>query len=572
MKHPLRTLARSGEISWFSFYFADFIARQSNTEAGDLTVLTAALLCESSQQGNVCIDLRHRVGQNPFAAIDQPDPVNELASWTKHLMSNACVGEPGSRSPMILDGSRLYLNRYWHYETAIAEKLAELAKIGPGASEPLAADDDLDADQQQAIQIVAERGLAVISGGPGSGKTSTVIRILQTLLQLEPDCRVALAAPTGKAAARVMQSIREGARKTQLDCRRALVGEASTLHRLLGYRRHGFDYDRSHPLPYDCVIVDVASMIDLKLMFHLLDALAPGARLVLLGDRDQLASVAAGNVLGDMTGHGYRIPSMDVPITASIALLRHNYRFDESSAIGELATLSNLGQIEDLEALLQTRARGLHWFRVEEDLLSEEALEWIYQAYQPIFESESVIAALDAYESSRILCATNRGTCGVDAINATVSSGLLARNGRSRAELYSGLPIMITRNHHELGLYNGDTGILWQQPEGLRACFRDHQGELRDYAINRLPEFSPAWATTVHKSQGSEFDSVLLFLPADPDSEALSRELLYTAITRARRQFRLHSPPEPLRAAANRLTRRDSGLAERLGWIEPGSA
>ena len=180
--------------------------------------------------------------------------------------------------------------------------------------------------------------------------------------------------------------------------------------------------------------------------------------------------------------------------------------------------------------------------------------------------SASPAAALDSYESTRVLCATNRGPLGVESLNRMISSALLAGNNRPEADLYHGLPIMITRNHHGLGLYNGDTGILWRHESGLRACFRGSGDEIRDLAVNRLPDFIPAWASTVHKSQGSEFDSVLLLLPSDPDSEALSRELLYTAITRARRRFILQASSGAVVSAIGKLTRRHSGLAQRLGW------
>jgi exodeoxyribonuclease V alpha subunit len=208
----------------------------------------------------------------------------------------------------------------------------------------------------------------------------------------------------------------------------------------------------------------------------------------------------------------------------------------------------------------------LHHYGEASDSIDTGALAWLYRAYQPIFDSDTPEQALGIYEATRVLCATNRGPLGVESLNRIISSALQAANHRVACERYSGLPIMITRNHHQLGLFNGDTGILWQSAAGLRAFFRDTDGGLRDFALNRLPEFAPAWTSTVHKSQGSEFDSVLLILPADPGSEVLSRELLYTAITRARRQFILHGSEAVVTAAIHRLTQRHSGLAQKLGW------
>jgi exodeoxyribonuclease V alpha subunit len=361
----------------------------------------------------------------------------------------------------------------------------------------------------------------------------------------------------------MIDSIRE--RVDQLDIaetsKNALPAEARTIHRLLGYRRGGFVYNENHRLAYDCVIVDEASMVDLKLMYHLLAALPDNARLILLGDRDQLASVAAGNVLGDITGHGHATDTGAAGLSTSIALLRSNYRFGKDTAIGELADLVNHGDDAAAIELLAQGQRGLRWYSEQPDRIHAQALNWIYDAYQPIFTSHTAADALDIYESTRVLCATNLGPLGVESLNQTISRALLARNEIAESALYHGMPIMITRNHHQLGLYNGDTGILWSHDQGLRACFRDATQGIRDLAINRLPGFTPAWASTVHKSQGSEFDSVLLIMPADA-----SRELVYTAVTRARKQFVLHGGAKVMAGAIGRLTRRHSGLAQKLGW------
>jgi exodeoxyribonuclease V alpha subunit len=307
-------------------------------------------------------------------------------------------------------------------------------------------------------------------------------------------------------------------------------------------------------------------MIDLKLMYQLLSALPDHARLILLGDRDQLASVAAGNVLADITGHGQQRDTVDPELAQAIRLLGSNYRFGSDSAIGELARQVNLGDANAALALLETTDQGLHWYREDGERLHADALAWLLDCYQLIFDSDSPAQALQVYENTRLLCATNRGPFGIDALNSQVSEALLTRNRLPEAELFRGLPIMITRNFRELGLYNGDTGILWSFDGELRACFRQVDGSLRDLSINRLPEFKPAWAITVHKSQGSEFDSVLMLLPTDAQAEVLSRELLYTAITRARRSFLLHGSSKVVVQAIERLTQRHSGLAAKLGW------
>ena len=253
-------------------------------------------------------------------------------------------------------------------------------------------------------------------------------------------------------------------------------------------------------------------------------------------------------------------------MAGAVSLLRGNYRFAADSVIGQLAENINRGRGDAAIELLSGSGQGLKWWQAgDSENIEPEALDWICQAYLPIFDCNSAADALDVYDSTRVLCAVNRGPLGVEAIGRRVSETLLSRAGLPPAELYSGLPILITRNHYELGLYNGDSGILWRDDSGLCACFRGDDG-VRSISMNRLPAYTPAWTSTVHKSQGSEYDSVLMILPSDPDSEILSRELLYTAATRARRNFLLQAPRPVLSAAIARLTRRHSGLARKLGW------
>ncbi len=581
MNNLLQQLARDGDISWLSYYFAEFISTQDGSEINELAGLSAALVSEANLAGNVCVELDQFSGRPLFQSsvvdgVRMPLGKN-TTEWSTELLASVCVGTGGQHSPLIIDDSRLYLNRYWFYENFVSEKILSLlhresfantALINTTTDALFAQQQDIDRDQMAAVAAAAGKPFSVISGGPGSGKTSTVIRILAVLLAQNPNCRIALAAPTGKAAARMMDSIRQRIDQLDIDdsIKSAIPVEARTIHRLLGYRHHDFGYHQQHRLPVDCVVVDEASMIDLKLMYQLLSALPDDAQLILLGDRDQLASVAAGNVLGDITGHGHRLDKSDAAIASATSLLRSNYRFGSDSAIGELARLVKLGEADAAVDLISVNQGGLRWFDDVGEQVNNKALDWLYDAYQPIFDSETPSQALDAYDKTRLLCATNRGPFGVEVLNSRVSSAMLARNQLPEAPLFAGLPIMITRNFQALGLFNGDTGILWSFDDELRACFRDTDGSIRDFSINRLPQFKPAWASTVHKSQGSEFDSVLMVLPAEAQAEVLSRELVYTGITRARRQFLLHAPDATLSQAITRLTRRHSGLATRLGW------
>ena len=574
----LHRQASAGRISWLSVHFAEFIADHDSDDPDEMLVLSAALVCEANQQGSACIQL-DRLAQRPLFDLDQPaspiaPPVEE---WCQHLLQSPCVGAAGEAAPLTLDRGRLYLNRYWRYESEVARQIRQRCAVAtagdaaaPEASLTLQSDgQQLDDDQRLAVQRAAQRHFCVISGGPGSGKTSTVVRILALLLEFDPDMRIGLTAPTGKAAARMLDSIE---RQIGVDSslRARLPREATTLHRLLGYGRHRFRYGGSHHLPLDCVIVDEASMIDLRLMYHLLDALPPRARLIMLGDRDQLASVSAGSVLGDITGHG--LDSDDAiggDVVASLTLLRTSYRFAADSAIADLAATVNRGQPDAAAALLRSGS-GLYWDSSGSESLPGEALEPVLNVYREVMDSNEPLEALACFDRARVLCGVNFGTRGVVALNDRISEFLLVDRPPVSTKVYHGLPIMVLRNDYALGLFNGDTGILWQTGSGLRACFRDPQGSIRDIALNRLPDYAPAWAISVHKSQGSEFDDVLLVLPQDGSLELLTRELLYTAITRAKSRFRLSASSEVFNRCVERLTRRQSGLASRLGWTDPG--
>ena len=583
MKALLNQLAQQGEIDWLSYYFAQFISAQAGCDIDDLLGLSAALVSEANLAGDVCIDLDLLQNKPLFHSsrihIDEiPQPIDSHA-WAQHLRDSPVVGDADQKTPLTLHGHRLYLHRYWHYENQVAASIR--ARLGP--SDPVderALSTQMDAlfvdakaeEQQQrhAVEQAVRQRFSVISGGPGTGKTTTVVKILAALLALKPGSRIALSAPTGKAAARMMASLQTRIDQINIDAKlRALVPtEASTLHRLLGYRQRHFQYGLDHRLPYDYVIVDEASMIDLSLMFHLLQALPDQACLILLGDRDQLASVSAGNVLGDITGHGRSLDQATPELSSAIALLSHSYRFDAAGGIANLAQQVNLGQSHAAISLLEAGDESIRWHISEQEQLDPDCLDWILNAYEGVFEADSAAAALHHFEKTRVLSAINWGPLGVVELNQLISSKMQERHQFAASDAFHGLPIMVNRNHYELGIFNGDTGILWQTANGLVACFAIAEGKLREIRLNRLNDYSPAWVTTVHKSQGSEFDSVLLVLPGDVEAEVLSRELLYTAITRARLGFILHAGRSVITRTIERLTKRPSGLAARLGWSE----
>lgn len=628
MKAELKQLAQTGDISYLSYYFAEFIVQQSHCEMDDMVAFSAALVSEKNQQGDVCIVLDQYVNQPLFNANSgaiQPLPISiSVSEWQHLLLASPCVGKPGDLAPLILEDNRLYLSRFWFYENQVAQSILArlinpvpidqerflpcLRQLFPGVDKTSDS-----AGQMIAVAIAASHRFSVISGGPGTGKTTTVVKLLSLLLSQSPSMRIQLAAPTGKAAMRLVDSIQaqisnvsEGFRGDDCgednDIQSLIPTEASTIHRLLGYGNQKFRYSRDHQLQVDCIVVDEASMIDLTLMHHLLDALPTHTRVILLGDRDQLASVAAGNVLGDITGHGLSIgytPSQvkfvdsimtsfepieqsgEQSIANAIALLKHSYRFESDSGIGQLALLINQGSGQQAIDLLAAGGESLYWYRDIGKVLAPDTLEWVLNQYKTVIHAESIDKALLTFERIRILCAIRSGPFGVTEINRLITSRMLAQgwimkgahdlkqSDPDQNDHYQGQPILITQNDYELNLFNGDVGMIWPDALGnLRAYFRNTDNSLREHHLQSLAEHDTAWAMTVHKSQGSEFDTVLLVLPSDETSHSLSRELLYTGATRARQHLYIHSSPASIISSCQTMTQRHSGLAQKLGWID----
>lgn len=432
----------------------------------------------------------------------------------------------------------------------------------------------------------------MITGGPGTGKTTTVLRLLallaeQALAAGEAPPRILLLAPTGKASARLEESVTGARARLPVDeaVRGAIPGEARTIHRALGWQPGGrWRHDAENPLAADVVVVDEASMIDLALMRALVEALRPETRLILLGDRDQLSSVDAGAVLGDICGEpGPADPPP--PIAACIARLGYSFRFGSETGIGALARAIQAGDADAALALLAdpkypdvtrvaapaTEPGG----RLHAELAGD-----VLAGYAPYLEAlaagaakgsapdpEAIAAALEAFGGFRVLCAHREGPSGALMLGRAVIEAL-TQAGRigPLGESWAGRPVLVTRNDPALGLFNGDLGLI--APDAtmdgrLRAFFAGADGRPRAIAPPRLPPHETAYSMSIHKSQGSEFDRVAVILP-QPDSPLLSRELLYTAVTRARRGVRLFASSEALRVAIAQRARRASGLRQRL--------
>ena len=603
----LDKLLQHNEISALSYYFASFIAKQSGSARDSLLVLSAALLSERNlQQGDVCVDLEDYRDRPLFITeqIELRDSPQGIApeQWIEQLEKSHCVARPGQMAPLIIDGSRLYLGRFWSYEQRLLQAINQRSKMIDGLDKQ-SLTENLDrlfpvvkenkgADWQKlAVALAASRHFAVISGGPGTGKTTTVIKLLALLLIQNPEMQIRLAAPTGKAAARMAESIQN--LKGEIDIDPAIAGlipdRASTIHRLLGYARQGFQYNRENPLAVDCIVIDEASMIDLPLMAKLMDSLNDDTRVILLGDRDQLSSVDAGKVLGDITGHGQEIryspqqlvllqeltgaviadmsaePSSPSPAVAdAIALLRKSYRFSDDGGIGRLSKLINAGDGPAALQLLVDGDEQVAWIEATEKAVDSSAIDWAVDRFSEYLSCIDVMDALQQLGQTRILCALREGPFGVNDMNAQMAQRLQRRGLLDGVSEVQGIPIMITANDYEIGLFNGDVGLLWKDEGGrLRAYFKEHP---KGFPVGNLPQYDTAWALTVHKSQGSEFNQLLLILPDESSSPILTRELLYTGVTRARDRVIVHAGPTALLQACAKTVSRSSGLAQSLGW------
>jgi exodeoxyribonuclease V alpha subunit len=555
-----------------------------------LVARAAALTSRAVREGHSCLDVA------AAAAAEAAAP----ADWLQGLRASAAVGAPGEWRPLILDAAgRLYLYRYWAYEQALARAIrarAPLARVDEGA---LRAQLDVlfgteGTDWQKiAAATACLRRFCVVTGGPGTGKTHTVVRILAALLG-QAGARppnVALAAPTGKAAARLQEAIRAAKHSLPVepDVRAAIPESASTLHRLLGVRpnsvhfRHGPD----NPLPLDVLVVDEASMVDLALMAKLVGALPAHARLILLGDRDQLASVETGSVLSDICeagGGGFSpafarrlevltgapVPAAEAaapPLADALVHLQHSRRFSGQGGIGRLAAFVNQGQATEALELLRSGGEGeLAWQSPGAGLGQALAKASVagYGAYLQAIGSAEPGAVFALFNAFRVLCAHRSGPSGVEALNRSIRAALIeAGLLRGEGVWYPGRPVMIGRNDYDLHLYNGDVGLCLPGPDGLRVVFQSVDEGLRQFHPGRLPVHEDVFAMTVHKTQGSEFERVMLVLPAE-ESRVLNRKLLYTAITRARSGVLIWGSETVFRRSVATPALRGSGLVDAL--------
>jgi exodeoxyribonuclease V alpha subunit len=565
-------------------HFASFLCKQSACEVSDIFRLVVSLASSAVGRGNLCLNLADIAGQK-VKVNGREQLLPQFAVLLELLGKSPVVSMNGQQyRPLVLDASgRLYLYRYWRYEHDLAEII--LHKAGSVARDIDAATllsslarlfpESADERQKKAATVALQRQLSVISGGPGTGKTSTVVRILALLLEQEGDRtqRIAMATPTGKAAARLKASV--NSIRQSLDCsdevKSAIPDDVVTIQRLLGAISDStrFRYSARNPLPFDTVIIDEASMVALPLMSALVNALKPTARLILLGDKDQLASVEAGAVLGDICNAAGE-ENHTSPLSSSLVVLEKNYRFRLGSGIGEISRAVNAGLEKEALVLLKCNEAGtIVWqpLPAREELRNALA-EQVIKGYQGYLEAASPEEALECFDCFRILCALRDGPYGVSGLNIVVEN-ILARKGliSPSSLFYAGRPILVTINDYSMRLFNGDTGIIFPDADGgaLRAFFRTPDGGVRSIPPERLPEHETAYAMTIHKSQGSEFDRVLMLFPP-VDSELLTRELIYTGLTRAKKTAEIWADEELFCSAVRKKTERNSGLRDALRW------
>ena len=615
-KNNITHLIESEYLSEIDIHFGKFITGLDKNDHPDIFI-AAALVSRATGDGDGYLDL-NSIDRNPILPdINGEDRFKypQLSEWLKTLSQSRVVGSPGEFRPLILDKkNRLYLYRYWDYENRLSSTIKSRIKEDIQGIDRSILKDSLNRLfpnngtnefnwQKVAGVIAAFKKFCVITGGPGTGKTFTTTKILALLLELSrKDKRsILLAAPTGKAAARIGESVK--AAKKALNCSDdiidAIPSEAYTIHRMLKTIPGSpyFYHNAENPLTADIVVVDEVSMVDLALMFKLLSAVKNDSRIILIGDRDQLASVETGFVMADICDRSnihvfskcfYRqfekITQCKMEISSKklkdnpglydcMVALKKSYRFTNTSGIGECSRAVNNGKFDETFSILKSNPDQIDWKKISGTNDFSMALpKEVINGYSDYLNCADPYRALELFNRFRILCAVKFGVLGVVEINRLTEeilnrNDLIELDNLSTYPWYRGRPVLVSRNDYSLELFNGDIGITMPEPDSknknLYVYFSGISGKLRRFLPHRLPEHETAYAMTVHKSQGSEFEKVLLILP-DQDYPVLTRELLYTGITRAKNHISIWGKEEIIKTTILRKINRNSGLKDAL--------
>lgn len=618
-KDSLANLIDKGYLSDIDVHFAKFVTSFDKSDNPDI-FLAAAFVSRATGDGDGYLDLNSIARKPILLEIDGEDRFKspKLSEWLKTLSQSRVVGRPGEFRPLILDEkNRLYLYRYWDYENRLSNTIKSRIKEDIQGIDGSTLKDSLNrlfpnigTDEfnwhKVAGVIAAFKKFCVITGGPGTGKTFTTAKILALLLELsrKDKLSILLAAPTGKAAARIGESIK--AAKKTLNCSDdiidAIPSEAYTIHRMLKTIPGSpyFYHNAENPLTADIVVVDEVSMVDLALMSKLLSAVKNDARVILIGDRDQLASVEAGFVMSDICDRDNvhlfskyfykqfeKLTQCKMEVSSKklkdnpglydcMVVLKKSYRFTDTSGIGECSRAVNSGKFDETFSTLKSNPDQIDWKKISgPNDLSMALSKEVINGYSDYLNCRDPHRALELFNRFRILCAVKFGALGVIEINR-LTEEILNRNGfieldnLSTYPWYRGRPVLITRNDYSLELFNGDIGITMSEPDSkskdLYVYFSGVAGKLRRFLPYRLPEHETAYAMTVHKSQGSEFETVLLILP-NQDYPVLTRELLYTGITRAKNHISIWGREGIIKTTILRKINRNSGLKDAL-WEE----
>ncbi|MBU3001783.1 exodeoxyribonuclease V subunit alpha [Paraglaciecola arctica] len=654
LKNALQQLLKMAKIRAIDLAFADFIygeeAALAAPERDCLTILAAYVSAQSGAQ-HTCIDLK-AIGQ-PFLGIYvfpelkmMENSIEKSQSYV-NVATNLVKLDKQQVKPLIIQNGKLYLQRYWQYESQLAaiirEKSAKRIELElPKAQQLLLSLFDTPKKHQEivnqtpsldwqkiAVCIAASQSLSFITGGPGTGKTTTVTKLLALLQGLATaqgsavktkSLNIQLVAPTGKAAARLTESISAAKLKLPPALQINLPEQCQTIHRLLGARPQSpyFKANANHPLHLDVLVLDEASMVDLPLMAKLFEALPNHAQVILLGDQDQLASVETGSVLSDICAASFHIDNEEAtlgkysemmqqqlsnlisvaPLSSTettiadakqhsvirdnVVKLVKSHRFKDNSGIGQLAKTIKAGQVAQCFELLNNEMlTDIHWYQptqttqqtVANEVLKELIVNLlpIYQQYTQAVHQGEIKQAFNYLNQQQVLCAQKSGFWGVNQLNALIENDLhkqgLIDNSR---DFYIGRPVMLSKNDHQLKLFNGDIGIVMPDPDNsalTKVWFVTPEGDVRGLLPSRLPSLETLYAMTIHKSQGSEFEAVYLCLPpitANNQGRGLNRELVYTGLTRAKKLFSLYGESKALSLSVGQQCLRGSGLAERL--------